>query len=111
MSPIVLVPPRTRLDVGQEMNSALRSIRTTSIAPSLHMRRYFAAVAPPKPPPMTITRPIGLDVALGCVMQPGRNEVAAAAPEALRKSRRLIRFIVASYLAFCAEKYAASASI
>src|SRR5712691_9994407 len=111
MSARVRVPPRTRFEVGQEMNSGLRSIRNTSIAPSLHMRRYFAAVAPPKPPPTTITRPIGFDGTLGWVTQPDRREVAAAAPEAFRNSRRLTRLIVASYLAFCAEKYAASASI
>ena len=74
------------------------------------MRRYFAAVAPPNPPPMTITRPIGFAGALGCVMQPGRSEVAAA-PEIFRKSRRVNPLMIVSYLALCSEKYAASASI
>src|SRR5258706_12492040 len=77
----------------------------------LHMRRYFAAVAPPYPPPMTMTRPTGLDGAEGSVAQAGRSDAAARAPEVLRKSRRGGRFMAASYLAFCAEKYAASASI
>src|SRR6266581_4703574 len=111
MSASVRVPPRTRFEVGQETNSGLRSIRNTSIVPSLHIRRYFAAVAPPKPPPTTITRPIGLDGTPGWVTQPDRSEVAAAAPEAFRNSRRLIRLMVVSYRLFCAEKYAASASI
>src|SRR5438309_10385609 len=108
MSARVLVPPRTRFEVGQEMNSGLRSIRNTSIVPSLHMRRYFAAVAPPKPPPMTMTRPMGLDGAAGAIAQPGSSEAAAKALEVFRKSRRASRFMAASYLAFCAEKYAAS---
>src|SRR5207302_268134 len=107
MSARVLVPPRTRLEVGQEMNSELRSIRNTSIVPSLQMRRYFAAVAPPKPPPMTMTRPMGPDGAVGSIAQPGSSEAAARALEVFRKSRRASRFIAASYLAFCAEKYAA----
>src|SRR2546428_12396207 len=107
MSARVRLPPRTRFEVGQEMNSALRSIKNTSIVPSLHMRRYFAAVAPPKPPPMTITRPIGLDGPLGWVTQPDRSEVAAAAPEGFRDSRRLIRLMIASYLPLCTEKNAA----
>src|SRR5712692_8399968 len=107
MSPIVLVPPRTRLDVGQDMNSALRSIRNTSMAPPPHTRRYFAAVAPPNPAPMTITRPIGFAGTLGCVMQPGRSDVAAA-PEIFRKSRRVNRLMIVSYLALFSEKYPAS---
>src|SRR6266852_1360267 len=110
MSERVFVPPSTRFDRGQEMNSALRSIKNTSIEPPLHMRRYFAAVAPPEPPPMTMTRPMGLDGAAGYIAQPGRSDVAARAPEVLRKSRRVNRFMAAFYLAFCAEKYAASAS-
>ena len=48
--------------------------------------------------------------ALGCVMQPGRSEVAAA-PEIFRKSRRVNPLMIVSYLALCSEKYAASASI
>src|SRR6267142_182871 len=106
MSERVFVPPSTRLDRGQEMNSALRSIRNTSIEPLLHVRRYFAAVAPPYPPPMTMTRPTGLEGAAGSIAQPGRSDVAARALEVFRKSRRVSRFMAASYLAFCAEKYA-----
>src|SRR5207249_10435980 len=111
MSARVRVPPRTRFEVGQEMNSELRSIRNTSIVPSLHMRRYFAAVAPPKPPPTTITRPIGFDGTPGWVTQPDRSEVAAAAPEAFRNSGRLTPLIVAPYLLSFADKSAAGASL
>src|SRR5437899_12924944 len=107
MSARVLVPPSIRFEVGQEINSALRSIRNTSIVPVLHIRRYFAAVAPPKPPPMTMTRPMGLDAAVGSIAQPGSRDAAAKAPEVFRNSRRASRFMAASYLAFCAEKYRA----
>src|SRR5437660_12688416 len=91
MSARVRVPPRTRFEVGQEMNSGLRSIRNTSIVPSLHMRRYFAAVAPPKPPPMTMTRPMGFDGTAGPVAQPGSSEAAAMALGVFRKTPRDIR--------------------
>src|SRR5438132_11526004 len=111
MSARVRVPPRTRFEVGQEMNSALRSIRNTSIVPSLHMRRYFAAVAPPKPPPMTMTRPMGLDGAAGAIEQTGSSEAAAKALEVFRKSRRGSRFMAASYRAFDDEQYAESSSL
>ena len=47
MSSIVLVPPITRLEIGQEMKVGLRSISVTCTPPSLHMRRYLATVAPP----------------------------------------------------------------
>ena len=58
-----------------------------------------------------MTRPMGLDGAAGSIAQPGSSEAAAKALEVFRKSRRASRFMAASYLAFCAEKYAASASI
>jgi len=46
MSAIVLKPPSTMLEMGQETNASLGSMRTTSIAGS-SIRMYFAAVAPP----------------------------------------------------------------
>src|SRR6185503_7517287 len=91
MSATVLVPPRTRFDSGHEMNAASGSMSVTSIAPSLHIRTYFAAVAPPYPPPITTTLP---RAALAVVAQPGRYEAAAAVPltppSARRNSRRRI---------------------
>src|SRR2546423_11257478 len=97
MSASVRVPPRIRFEVGQEMNSALRSIRNTSIVPSLHMRRYFAAVAPPKPPPMTMTRPMGFDGTAGPGAPPGGSEGAAGAVGGFRKKRPGKRFIGAAF--------------
>src|SRR5438445_7045895 len=65
------------------------------------IRTYLAAVAPPQPPPITITRrpevgarSAGVVVAVGAAVraQPARPETATAAPvDALRKSLRLIR--------------------
>src|SRR5438445_7907498 len=52
---MVRTPARTRLLNGQETNCRLGSIRTTSI-PGSSSRTYFAAVAPPQPPPITTTR-------------------------------------------------------
>ena len=48
-------PLNTRLLNGQEMNSRLGSIITTSMDGSA-IRTYLAAVAPPQPPPITTTR-------------------------------------------------------
>src|SRR5262249_44702491 len=73
----------------------------TSIAESC-IRTYFAAVAPPQPPPMTTTRrPVrfgersdGVLVAViesPLLAQPARPETATATPEARRNSRRVIR--------------------
>src|SRR5712692_3965888 len=81
-----LLPPRTRFESGHEMNALSRSTITTSIAGS-HIRTYFAAVAPPKPPPITTTR--ALD---GVVVAHPATEIA---PAILRKSRR---FMAASLL-------------
>jgi len=47
----------TRFDSGHETNLSPRSTSVTSILPSLHLRMYFAHVAPPYPPPTTTTRP------------------------------------------------------
>src|SRR5205814_842957 len=65
------------------------------------IRTYLAAVAPPQPPPITITRrpevgarSAGVVIAVGAAVlaQPARPETAMAAPlDALRKSLRLIR--------------------
>src|SRR5437879_9568869 len=65
------------------------------------IRTYLAAVAPPQPPPITITRrpevgarSAGAVVAVGAAVraQPARPVTATAAPvDALRKSLRLIR--------------------
>ena len=47
MSAICLLPPSTRLEMGQEMKLSLGSTRVTCTRPSDHMRMYLAAVAPP----------------------------------------------------------------
>src|SRR5262245_6137457 len=65
------------------MNSRPRSTRVTWIAGS-HSRMYLAAVAPPKPAPITTTRALGVPV----LAQPAADS-AAAAPASLRNSRRL----------------------
>ena len=94
-------PLTTRFENGQEMNLSLGSSRTTSIAGSC-MRTYLAAVAPPQPPPITITRrPLrfgarspGVLVVVGAppvLAQPARPERATTADEALRNSLRVIR--------------------
>src|SRR3989454_3532186 len=82
MSRIVRLPPSTRFEIGQEMNSLARSTSTTSISGS-HRRTYFAAVAPPKPAPITSTRAL---LGAGALAQPATE---SAAPS-LRNSRRLI---------------------
>ena len=46
MSCIVFEPPRTKLEIGQETNSALRSMSVTSTF-GAHILMYRAAVAPP----------------------------------------------------------------
>src|SRR5262245_60554229 len=48
-------PLRTRLLNGHETNARLGSISPTSMAGSW-ARTYFAAVAPPQPPPITTAR-------------------------------------------------------
>src|SRR5688500_12741381 len=63
MSASVLLPPTTRLDIGQETNCQLGSTSVTATRPPDHMRRCFAAVAPPKPPPTTTTLPTGFKTA------------------------------------------------
>src|SRR5262245_17897816 len=93
---MLVKPASTRLEIGQETNPASRSTSTTSIDES-HMRMYLAAVAPPKPPPMTTTR--ALEGAL--VAQPASE----TAPAAFRKSRLLMAYL------FWAANQAASASI
>ena len=44
---ICLLPPITRLEMGQEMKASFGSTSVTSMRPSDHRRRYLAAVAPP----------------------------------------------------------------
>ena len=71
--------------------------------PGSHMRMYFAAVAPPKPAPITTTR------AFACEPKPAQPPAASAvaAPASLRKLRlSTMRFIASPYF-FCAEKYSA----
>jgi len=46
MSAMVLLPPITRLEIGQEMKLSLGSTSVTWMPPSDHMRMYLAAVAP-----------------------------------------------------------------
>jgi hypothetical protein len=50
------------------------------------MRTYFAAVAPPYPPPTTATRARGLDG--GPAAHPAAIDVQAAAPTARKRLRR-----------------------
>jgi hypothetical protein len=47
MSASCLLPPSTRLDIGQEMKASFGSTSTTSILWSDSSRTYLAAVAPP----------------------------------------------------------------
>src|SRR5258707_12514116 len=74
MSSIVFEPPSTRFEVGQEMKDPLRSTSVTSMVGS-HIRMYLAAVAPPKPAPITTTRALVGDL----VAQPAGGSVAPAA--------------------------------
>ena len=46
MSSMVLMPPSTQLEMGQDTNLSLGSISVTSTF-SPHMRMYLAQVAPP----------------------------------------------------------------
>src|SRR5262245_12443532 len=73
-------------------------MRNTSIRRALHIRTYLAQVAPPYPPPITITRPIGFGGVAGSVAQPERMPgvaaAAALAPIALMNSRRLKSFVI-----------------
>src|SRR5574340_1595021 len=71
------------------MNVALRSISTTSLWLLLHMRRYLAAVAPPKPPPTMTTRcPCFATISLPVVAQPGNTPNTIPAAPSFKKSRR-----------------------
>ena len=74
-SSIPVKPPSTRLEIGQEMKLGSRSTSTTSILGS-HMRMYFAAVAPPKPPPITTTRALE---GVAVLAQPAARRAARAA--------------------------------
>src|SRR5688500_12777097 len=81
MSSMPVKPASTRLEIGQETNAASRSMRTTSILGS-HMRMYLAAVAPPKPPPITTTRAVdGAGLA---------HPLRDTAPASFKKSRRFM---------------------
>src|SRR3989338_5825389 len=87
---MVRVPPNTVLLIGQEMNTGLGSINTTSILLLLHLRMYFAAVAPPKPPPTITTRcPVFLMSSLEANTSPGNDITAIPAAPTFKKSRRL----------------------
>src|SRR3546814_18745778 len=55
MSGMLKRPCSTRFDMGQETKSASGSISVTRTLFLLNKRRYLAAVAPPNPPPTTIT--------------------------------------------------------
>jgi len=91
------------------MNSALRSIRTPRSCFAPHAR-YFAAVAPPKPPPMTMTRADGPGRGGGSIAQPGSSEAAAKALES--SGNRVGQSVHGRLLSrLLREKYAASASI
>src|SRR6266404_6315846 len=71
-------PARTRLLNGQETNWRLGSIRMTS-TPGSSSRTYFAAVAPPHPPPITTTRgpDFGAKSPLVEAAQPARPQPAS----------------------------------
>src|SRR5438445_12912331 len=82
-------PLSTRLLNGHETNLVLGSMRITSSEGS-SIRTYLAAVAPPQPPPITITRrpevgarSAGVVVAVGASVraQSARPESATAAPD------------------------------
>jgi hypothetical protein len=49
-------PPRNRFEWKQVVNARCGSTSVTSMAPFESLAMYFAAVAPPGPPPMTMTR-------------------------------------------------------
>ena len=72
---------RTRLLNGHEMNSRFGSTRITSTLGSSR-RTYFAAVAPPQPPPITTTRGpvLGSEVALHGRGAPGKARRTRAHP-------------------------------
>src|SRR5258707_8451921 len=89
MSSIVLEPPRIRFEVGQEMKDALRSTSVTSMVGS-RIRIDLAAVAPPKPAPITTTRALVGDL----VAQPAADSVAPAAATL----RNCLLFTIASLL-------------
>jgi len=84
---IVRCPVRTMLLKMFDTYLGLRSTRVTATVSS-HRRRYLATVAPAMPPPITITRALGL-AARGSP-QPGSGSVTSAAyAEAKRKARRV----------------------
>ncbi len=57
-----------------------------------HIRRYFATVAPAKPPPITTTR--GAVVAAPIPMDAGSADAAEAAPRNLMNCRLFIELII-----------------
>ena len=79
---------------GQVTNALLGSIRVTSI-PGSKRRKYLAAVAPPKPPPITTTR--GL-LPNATPAPAGKAKATPAAPASLVNVLRSIFFIAAPYL-------------
>ncbi|MFM2065778.1 MAG: hypothetical protein RLZZ584_687 [Pseudomonadota bacterium] len=79
MSAISCTPASTKLLMGQEVKTSLRSTRVTSMRGShSRMCMYLAAVAPPKPAPVTTTRAMG--GADAGVAQPSRPRVEPARP-------------------------------
>src|SRR5438552_6014904 len=100
-------PLSTRLLNGHETNCRLGSRSTTSM-PGSSDRKYFAAVAPPQPPPITTTRRALLVMKSPFIVgaHPPRPESAdppskpspRPAPEVLRKSLRVDRFMALSSL-------------
>src|SRR5713101_478147 len=100
-------PLSTRLLNGHETNSRLGSRSTTSM-PGSSDRTYLAAVAPPHPPPITTTRrPLfGMKSPFIVGAHPPRPESAdppsspspRPAPEVLRNSLRVDRFMAVSSL-------------
>src|SRR2546427_7174438 len=100
-------PLSTRLLNGHETNSRLGSRSTTSM-PGSSERTYLAAVAPPQPPPITTTRRplLGMKSPFIVGAHPPRPESAdppsspspRPAPEVLRNSLRVDRFMAVSSL-------------
>src|SRR5512137_2756990 len=97
-----LLPPSTRFDSGHETNAALASTSVPSTLPSLHIRMYFAAVAPPYPPPTTTTLPAD-GPPLPVDAQPATAAAAPAADTAFRNSRRCMPMAVSSLRLLCGE--------
>src|SRR5438552_7643053 len=117
MLSIARTPLSTRLLNGQETNSLLGSRRMTSIdgSPS---RTYFAAVAPPQPPPITTTRlPVfGAKSPCVAVAHPPSTPTATPIPVVRRNCLRvtlitLIPAPSASVHGFCGRPAAARRSV